>query len=242
MSAHKVFNVQPIEKQVPVGADSPAGLDMHSIFPTIQGEGPFAGQPAVFLRLAGCNLQCPLCDTEYTQGRSRMSVPVIYDCILEHAEFTYHPLIVITGGEPFRQDIGPLVSFLVAKGLRVQIETNGTLYREIPRVPHYVTVVCSPKAGKINSDLLRRIDYFKYVVKAGDVDLEDGLPIHALDHSVSRRVARPPMGFDQTRVYIQPADTQDAAENHAHLQTAIRSARQFGYTLCLQTHKIINLP
>jgi organic radical activating enzyme len=237
----KVINVQPIEKREEPHPDG--SLDVHSIFPTIQGEGPFVGQPAVFLRLAGCNLQCPLCDTEYTQGRLRLSVPVIFDSILDHAPpGGYRPLIVITGGEPLRQDIGPLVRFMIDKGYRVQIETNGSLYRDLPYMSGVLTIVCSPKSGKLNPDMVKRIDYYKYVVKAGDVDVYDGLPTHALDHPVARKVARPPEGFYRDRVYIQPADTQDAAENQSHLQAAIWSARHFGYTLCIQTHKIINLP
>ena len=56
-------NTQPAEKQV---KSSGLILAINSIFYTIQGEGPFAGSPAVFVRLAGCNLQCPMCDTEYT--------------------------------------------------------------------------------------------------------------------------------------------------------------------------------
>src|SRR3954467_9071958 len=44
-------------------------LSIHSIFYTLQGEGPYSGCPAVFMRLAGCNLQCPGCDTDYTSGQ-----------------------------------------------------------------------------------------------------------------------------------------------------------------------------
>ena len=54
------FNGQPIEK---VQRTFDGTLEVHSIFKTIQGEGPFCGTPAVFIRLAGCNLQCPWCDT-----------------------------------------------------------------------------------------------------------------------------------------------------------------------------------
>lgn len=237
-SALKVFNIQPIEKAVE--SDGKV-LDVHTVFSTIQGEGPFAGQPAVFVRLAGCNLQCPLCDTEYTHGRMQLSIPMLYDTILDVIS-GYRPLIVITGGEPLRQNIAPFVSFMLMKGYRVQIETNGSLYRELPFGNPDLTIVCSPKSGKLNEQLIRHVKAFKYVGKSGDLDVTDGLPIHALDHPVGKRVARPPVGFPRQATYLQPVDTQDEAENKIHLQAVMSSVRNFGYTLCLQTHKIINVP
>lgn len=236
-------NEQPIEKAEPSDV-AVAGLDVHSIFPTLQGEGPFVGHQAVFVRLAGCNLQCPLCDTEYTLGRSRFSIPGIYDAILDHVTSPeFRPLIVITGGEPFRQaNLGALCKFLLDKGYRVQIETNGTLYQPMPWHHKDLTIVCSPKAGKVNSALSDRIAYYKYVVTAGDVAM-DGLPNKALEHSAGPRgVARPPAGFDRSRIYVQPVDTRDEAENKASLDAAMASCRQHGYSLCLQTHKLLELP
>ena len=56
-----MINKQPIEKREPSYEGT---LQVHSIFKTIQGEGPFCGTPCVFVRLAGCNLQCPACDTD----------------------------------------------------------------------------------------------------------------------------------------------------------------------------------
>jgi 7-carboxy-7-deazaguanine synthase len=236
-----MINIQPIEKIESGGPDG-SGLDVHSIFPTIQGEGPFVGQPAIFIRLAGCNLQCPLCDTEYTEGRQRLSVPAIFDAVQEHIR-TFAPLIVITGGEPMRQrNLDTLVSYLLDRGFRVQIETNGSVFKSLPYSNEDLTVVCSPKTGKLAPKMPQVIDAYKYIIKAGDVDWTDGLPIHALDHSNSGRVARPWAFIDRARVYVQPCDTQDAKTNAESLQAAIKSCRDFGYTLCLQTHKIINLP
>jgi organic radical activating enzyme len=238
-----MINIQPIEKIEHFGGSDDGGLDIHSIFPTIQGEGPFVGQPAIFIRMAGCNLQCPLCDTEYTAGRQRLSVASIFDAVQEHIR-SFAPLIVITGGEPFRQrNLHALVRFFLFKGFRVQIETNGTHYNErMPLLDSDLTIVCSPKTGKIASKLVQHIGYYKYIIKDGDVDHIDGLPVHALDHTVSGKVARPPQGIFRDRVYVQPCDTQDAESNAKSLQAAIKSCRDFGYTLCLQTHKIINLP
>ena len=66
-------NSQPIEKR---SRDADV-LEVHSIFYTLQGEGPFCGSPAIFIRLAGCNLQCPGCDTDYTSKREHLSPETI---------------------------------------------------------------------------------------------------------------------------------------------------------------------
>lgn len=238
-----MINIQPIEKIEHEEEPDDGGLDVHSIFPTIQGEGPFVGQPAIFIRLAGCNLQCPLCDTEYTEGRVRLSVPAIFDSVQDLVR-SFRPLLVITGGEPFRQrNLGALVTYLLRKDFRVQIETNGSVYRGgLPYSNPDLTIVCSPKTGKIHPKMTHLVDYYKYIIKDGDVSMHDGLPLHALDHTASPQLARPDRFAERARVYVQPCDTQDAEGNAKSLQAAIKSCRDFGYTLCLQTHKIINLP
>ena len=229
------MNQQLIEKQ-----DLHDGgiLAVHSIFYTIQGEGPFVGRPAVFVRLAGCNLQCPLCDTDYTSER-RLCGPV---GLLELVKEVNHAatLVVITGGEPFRQNITPAVKELLAAGFTVQVETNGTLY--LPGFPYdLVTTVCSPKAGTLNRQLIEHrgaIAALKYVMQADSV-APDGLPALALAHPASPQVARPPASFAGV-VYIQPADEKDEARNASNLAAAIDSATSHGYTLGVQLHKIIN--
>ena len=161
-----MLNQQPIEKSI----DHPEGLlDVHSIFYTIQGEGPFSGFPAVFIRLAGCNLQCPWCDTEYTQGRRLAHPEVVAQYV--HSLSLPKGLVVITGGEPFRQNLTSLLTHLDKLGHLVQIETNGTLapsefhYSKYPRMDHYhgVYIVCSPKTGRVNPGIVRHACCFKYV-------------------------------------------------------------------------------
>ncbi len=232
---------------IPINAQAPQKqdllsiyLDVHSIFYTIQGEGPFCGQPAVFVRLAGCNLQCPGCDTDYTSTVQELyPSEIVTHCRNAAPRTTAHPLVVITGGEPFRQNIAPLIRQLVSKGFRVQIETNGTLYVEdLPW--DSITVICSPKTGKITPKLLTRVDAFKYVMSARNVSQVDGLPILALDHTASPQVARPPEGNTKP-VYLQPMDEQNELHNELNLNACIRSCMTYGYTLQVQLHKIIGM-
>jgi organic radical activating enzyme len=227
-----LINTQAIEKQNPSNKET---LRVHSIFYTIQGEGPFAGQTAIFIRLAGCNLQCPKCDTEYTEGSQSMNIQEIIN------EATWinkcADLVVITGGEPFRQNITELVNQLYENEFRVQIETNGTLYlKDFPF--NKVTVICSPKSGKINPKLLPHISALKYVVSSNDVDEKDGLPNRAL--GLPAKVARPPANFTGT-VYIQAADEQDEYRNEINLRAAKDAVLNFGYTLCIQIHKLVGV-
>lgn len=229
-----MLNNQPPEKQ---HHRLDGVLQVHSIFATIQGEGPFAGQPATFVRLTGCNLQCPLCDTEYTSQRHFMSP----DSVLLEVESKTAPnkLVVISGGEPFRQNLTPLVEHLCSRGYRVQIETNGTLAPS-PRLTLDVTVVCSPKTGRVNPKLYPYIDAYKYVVRQGQINPADGLPELALDHPAEPQVARPHTDF-AGQIFVQPADEQDVDRNAVNLIEAMASALKHGYTLCLQQHKILHL-
>lgn len=228
-------------------------LDVHSLFHTLQGEGPFCGRASAFVRLAGCNLQCPACDTDYTEGRHPMHVKEVVAAV--HAlrpGNAARPLVVITGGEPFRQNLYPLCYALVKEGFTVQIETNGTLpppnlaFVELCSTnlhdENCVFVVCSPKAGKVNSYLAPLVAAYKYVVDADSVHEDDGLPILALGHTAYPHVARPPIGFTGP-VYIQPCDRQDETLNRRNREAVVILAMNAPdvFTVQLQTHKILNL-
>lgn len=212
-------------------------LELHHVFSTIQGEGPFAGTPAIFVRLYGCNLQCPYCDTDYTSKKELVAPLKLVELVM--ACQPLQKLVVISGGEPFRQNIVPAVECLLAAGFRVQVETNGTGYlQDFPF--DKATVVCSPKTGRINVDLAKHAHAFKYVVQAGKVNQQDGLPISTLGQLTQHSVARPPVG-SMAEIFVQPLDEQDAEKNKANLDAAIQSCVRFGYRLCIQTHKLVNL-
>ncbi len=244
LQAQRIINkvqTMKLNTQVPEKIDRDRYLDVHSIFHTIQGEGPYCGHPAVFIRLAGCNLQCPGCDTEYTKGRHRMRHGEIWDVIVKKTGEAKTSLIVITGGEPFRQpEVVQLINWLIDfKGYKVQIETNGTM--QIPLELHNeATVVCSPKAAKIHPSVGVRANAFKYVLQAGNMCEEDGLPLQALMHRATPHIARPPSHY-RGPIYLQPMDEQDAIANKRNIQAVVASCQLHGYIVQLQVHKYLEV-
>lgn len=237
-----LLNKQPISKK----ARQPKNqLLVHSIFYTIQGEGPFAGYPAIFVRLAGCNLQCPGCDTEYTQGAETLYISEVIDKIAYEwgqrgSDYENLPqLIVITGGEPFRQDIAMFANTMIVLGHIVQVETNGTMPPS-PGLHEDVKIVCSPKTGTVNPKLFPRITAYKYVTTREDIAQGDGLPDWALFHTAKPRLARPHDGFEGP-VYLQPMDEQDEELNKLNQDAVLNSCMKHGHILQLQLHKIIGV-
>ncbi|HDX8643212.1 7-carboxy-7-deazaguanine synthase QueE [Aeromonas dhakensis] len=118
---------------------------INEIFQTIQGEGVFTGLPAIFVRLQGCPVGCPWCDTRHTwvvdparevgvqavldcsnesDGWSKMSTEQILASFQQLGYQARH--VVITGGEPCLYDLQDLSTALIAAGYQVQIETSGT--------------------------------------------------------------------------------------------------------------------
>lgn len=218
-------------------------IDLHSVFYTIQGEGPFSGHPAVFVRLAGCNLMCPQCDTVYTTGRNRLSLEAVLGRIVNAAP-NHRGLVVITGGEPFRQNLDLLLLGLLLSGYSIQIESNG--FFEPSEVVYNlawekrISIVLSPKTGRINPKIAEIAAAFKYVLDHRSINPEDGLPVEALGHGLGKapHIARPPEGKP---VYVNPCDVKDEILNQRNLDAAAQSCLKFGYTLGVQIHKYANL-
>lgn len=239
------INTQKVSK--PVHTDG-SELLVHSLFWTLQGEGPFSGQAAVFLRLAGCNLKCPFCDTEYTKGALTYPLGTLVNEIqlTRPGLISADPLLVITGGEPFRQNIAPLVDAMLERGWTVQVETNGVL-RPQQWQDHFLWTRCrkyhivvSPKTTDIDEKMTYMAGSYKYVLSHDSVDPKDGLPILALGNKTKSRVARPPKVFTGT-TYINPMDANDELTNDLNRRACAESAMQFGYTMGLQIHKLIGL-
>ncbi|MGL5293846.1 MAG: 7-carboxy-7-deazaguanine synthase QueE, partial [Aeromonas sp.] len=136
---------------------------INEIFQTIQGEGVFTGVPAIFVRLQGCPVGCPWCDTRHTWQLdparevdreailnrsnesdcwSTLSSEQIIQSVTELGYQARH--VVITGGEPCLYDLHELSAALLMAGYQVQIETSGT--HEI-KTHEQTWVTVSPKIG-----------------------------------------------------------------------------------------------
>jgi 7-carboxy-7-deazaguanine synthase len=212
-------------------------LWVQEMFYSLQGEGPFAGAPSVFVRLAGCNLACYWCDTDFESSSWRPSVSEIYEKVKELATNTTR-LVVITGGEPFRQNIAPLVEMLLANGFQIQIETNGTLWVDLPEDPN-LFIVCSPKTERLHSEIRRRTSAFKYVIDEAAVDPTDGLPSRSSQKpGIVATIARPD---GNVPVYVMPLDSGSVEQNKRNRQTSVEVAMKHGYKLTLQLHKIVGI-
>ena len=201
-------------------------LKIQNIFLTFQGEGPYAGKSSIFIRLGGCNLSCDFCDTEFETFKE-MSLEQIIDEVLAQTKDTKCSLAVITGGEPFRQNINLLCQQLMEKNFAIQIESNGTLFTE---VPDGVEVVCSPKISKnkyygIRGDIKYYIIAYKFLVSK----YREGYD------------KLPEWDFHGRRVYVQPIDEYDELKNLENIKLAMDIAHKYGYIFSPQMHKYVGI-
>ncbi|PKL69412.1 MAG: 7-carboxy-7-deazaguanine synthase [Methanomicrobiales archaeon HGW-Methanomicrobiales-1] len=144
-------------------------MNVTEIFRSLQGEGKNQGKSCLFIRLAGCNLNCHWCDTEYSRsGGKEMSL----DAILEQVWRINPPYVCITGGEPLMQaaELEPLLASLHKRGAHVDIETNGTY--AFTRLQPYASIcmdVKCPSSGEQSDlallDTIRPQDSVKFVLK-----------------------------------------------------------------------------
>ena len=158
-------------------------LFVTSIFYTLQGEGPYRGEPSVFIRLAKCNLACSFCDTYFDGGDWLTFEQIdlrVGNVLREYfggviPDWAEQKIgLVITGGEPMLQkNLGPFLEYVKDHFAWTQIESNGTVWQDIPSS---TTLVCSPKCSekngapvkylRPNADVMERADCLKFVMNA----------------------------------------------------------------------------
>jgi 7-carboxy-7-deazaguanine synthase len=209
-----------------------------SPFFTLQGEGPYSGHAAVFIRLHGCMLRCTFCDTVFDNPNDPRWH--IHD-LAKDARFIAPnaKLAVLTGGEPLRQQIVPLCVQLMAYGFKVQIETAGVYW--IDGINIVSEIVCSPKTPTIHPMIYEHAKAFKYVIDVEQNFSDDYpyVPITATQPGARpARLATPRPGAP---VYLSPCDTYDEEHNARNRQLVADLALRYNVIASCQLHKVLQI-
>lgn len=202
-------------------------LKISEIFASVQGEGLRMGEATLFIRLSGCNLKCPFCDTKYAWEKGdQMSINQIMDRIKQLRKRFAAEWVCITGGEALVQDVENLALKLKVERLKIQIETNGTIYRTLP-VDWYSV---SPKPEKYQFQT-------EYKTKAKEVKL---VVSKDLDFGVVQNIRK---AFpDRIPLLLQPESNLEWSMLKAYdlLKRAVNIGIK-NIRLSLQLHKIFRL-
>ena len=194
-------------------------MKVNEIFYSLQGEGTNTGRPAVFVRLSGCNLRCPFCDTNFNDGTEMKEEEIVEKvCGLS----TSCGFVVITGGEPTMQDCTLLIDYLHQNGYEVAMESNGT--RKPPFNVDWLTV--SPKHPFV--------DVYSGLPKIEECDelklVFDG------EHTPSD------FGIKAKHYFLQPCDVGSRERNAVIIHKCVEYIKEDPkWKLSLQTQKILNV-
>ncbi|SPA17236.1 7-carboxy-7-deazaguanine synthase QueE [Cupriavidus taiwanensis] len=216
---------------------------VNEVFESLQGEASWTGTPSTFIRLQGCPVGCPWCDTKHTWTLDEALLIGVRDMLGKQSDAaTYARLtvaelldvalgkrarhVVITGGEPCRYDLEPLCEALLRHDLTVQIETSGT---HAIKAPREVWVTVSPKYhmpggyGVMREALLRANEIKMPVGKQADVEL-----VQQLVEPVTVLHVRAPV------IWLQPL-----SQNVKATALCVEAATRYGWRVSLQVHKFI---
>ncbi|MFM2483627.1 7-carboxy-7-deazaguanine synthase QueE [Celerinatantimonas yamalensis] len=214
---------------------------VNEVFETIQGEGIYTGVPSVFIRLQGCDVGCPWCDTKHT-----WDVESGDECALDQVDqpshdqkrwasataeqliqlvMQYHAKhVVITGGEPCWYDLNPLTRRLSDHGYQCQVETSGTYPIAIdPRAWVTLSPKIAMRGGRevLTSAMFRANEVKHPVGRQADIDALDAL------------LARCP---SSAAIALQPISQQPRAT-----QLCIQTCIERNWRLSAQLHKYIGV-
>ncbi|OFI36103.1 7-carboxy-7-deazaguanine synthase QueE [Alteromonas lipolytica] len=214
------------------------------MFETIQGEGVYTGVPAIFVRLQGCPVGCPWCDTKHTWELDENMIDSVEAVITKSGEseryFGISELgllalfeqqryqakhVVLTGGEPCMYDLTDLTRLLHEHGYTTQIETSGTF-----------AVRCAPETWVTVSPKINMKGGYDVLVSALERANEIKHPIamqkhiDELDELLARASKLPDI------ICLQPISQQPRAT-----ELAIKTCIERNWRLSLQTHKYVGI-
>lgn len=196
---------------------------VNEIFYSLQGEGQHAGTAAVFIRLSGCNLKCPFCDTDFHTYKE-MSAQEILDEVNKLSE---RAMVVITGGEPSIQLDQNLLYYLRHRGKYshyIAVETNGT--HKLPDDIDWITL--SPKSQWQKTPIvIKAVSEIKVVMDEDTQDVD---------------LLRMQEAYHNAIYFVQPCDTGDKERNekiNKRCVDFIKANPQ--WKISLQQQKILNI-
>ena len=194
---------------------------VNEIFYSLQGEGYWTGTPMVFVRLSGCNLQCPFCDTDHAEFTAMSASTIVEEALTAGSGCRR---ICLTGGEPSLQADEERISAFHAAGFTVHMETNGT--REVPAGIDWVTLSPKNQVPGLKGDgtvVLTKADEVKLVFAPG------------VDPAAWA-------SFPATWHFLQPCDVSDPVRNREILRLTIEYIQLHpSWRLSLQTHKFLGI-
>lgn len=228
-------------------------FDLNDAYATIQGEGCLTGVPMIALRLHGCPVGCPFCDTKETWERSESLRRNFNDTeewqgaspnfarapardIAWHArEIAGSEVnwIMLTGGEPAMQKLKPLIDALHDNGFAVALETSGTADGHIGAGCDWVCIspkINMPGRRAINPLALREASEIKFVIgKEADVEKMERFYSDFIEHIAADRA-------DAVERCVQPMSQSPKAT-----ELCLKLARERGYRVSIQVHKYLGL-
>ncbi|BAU63501.1 Radical SAM domain protein [Stanieria sp. NIES-3757] len=188
-------------------------------FHSVQGEGAWTGVNAFFIRLGGCDVGCPWCDTKQSWNAKRHSQRPVQD-LAEEVQIANPAIAVITGGEPLMHDLKPLTAAIKSLGIRVHLETSGAH----PFSGDFDWVTFSPKQFKPpHPSIYHQVSELKVVIAKS----EDLIWAQQQASLVS----------PQTLKYLQP-EWNTPASKDLIFEYVLRHPQ---WRISLQTHKLLEV-
>jgi 7-carboxy-7-deazaguanine synthase len=204
-------------------------------FTSINGEGQKAGEPAVFIRFRGCNLNCTYCDTKWANSADAEAELLTAEEIADYVASTGITNVTLTGGEPLLQpDLSILTDLLIKSGHSVEIETNGSILigelaaRQLR--PSFTLDYKLPDSGMESSMLT---DNYIYITGSDTVKFVSG-SVSDLERAAA--VIKEYDLINRCRVYISPVFGRIEP---ADIVDFMLRERLNGARLQLQLHKFI---
>ncbi|MEM1251658.1 MAG: 7-carboxy-7-deazaguanine synthase QueE [Cyanobacteria bacterium P01_H01_bin.21] len=188
-------------------------------FHSVQGEGVWTGTNAFFIRLAGCDVGCPWCDTKISWSTKPYPL-VSVDDLVQQARAVNPFMVVITGGEPLMHNLVLLTQSLRRAGLRIHLETSGAH----PFSGQFDWVSLSPKRFKPPvPDIYAHVDELKVVIATQD-DLTWAMEQAAQVPITAIKLLQPEWTSDQSQQLVV-----DYVKHHPD------------WRVSLQTHKFLGV-